>query len=206
MLSKLSNEIQQLIVLSKHNFLVSGRIIALLWIIHLFNAFSKHGFNQFGIRPRTLEGLVGIFLAPFLHADKTHLFFNTIPLLVLSTLVLTLKDNYFYQATAGIILLSGLLIWVFGRAGTHIGASSLIMGDLGYLLANAYLSLNSVTIMIAAICLYYFGSLIFSIFPSVEKNVSWEGHLLGLISGIAVAYYQPLIKFGVQLLKGFLPW
>ena len=64
--------------------------VALLWLIQLFNWTLDLELQRFGVRPREWQGLVGILLAPLLHADFFHLLANTLPLLVLGTVMLHL--------------------------------------------------------------------------------------------------------------------
>ncbi|MCX7119055.1 MAG: rhomboid family intramembrane serine protease [Legionellales bacterium] len=90
--------------------------------------------------------------------------------------------------TALIILVSGLLIWCFAVPGLHVGASGVITGYWGYLVAHAYYQSTATTLILAAVCLVYFAGILWSIFPG-KKHVSWQGHLFGLIAGFGVAYY-----------------
>ena len=182
---------QQVISAMQGNMLFSFKIIGILWIIHIINRITHYNLNHLGLHTRSLKGLPGIVFAPFLHADFSHLFFNTIPLFVLSDLVLLDGKTVFYEVSLAIIILCGLLTWIFGKRGIHVGASGVIMGYFGYLLAKAYFQITATTIILAAVCLYYFGGLAFSIFPGAKKNVSWEGHLFGLLSGVFAAYYLP---------------
>lgn len=191
MLEKLSTEVQTVITAMKGNMLFSLKILIVLWVVHLLNFMSKYSLNKLGINTRKPEGLPGIFISPFLHGDANHLFFNSIPLFVLSDLVLLDGVAVFFRVTITIILLSGFLVWTIGQRGIHIGASGVIMGYFGYLLAKAYFNLTGTTIILAGVCIYYFGGLIFSVVPSAKKNVSWDGHLYGLLSGVFAAYYLP---------------
>jgi len=193
MLEKLASESYSVIVAMQNNLWFCFKIIILLWAIQTVNFLGKYSFNSFGIRTRELRGLPGIFFSPFLHGNFNHLFFNTIPLFVLSNLVLLNGKPVFYYVTFSIIILSGLLIWLIGRRGIHVGASSLIMGYFGFLLARAYFNVTGTTIILAGVCIYYFGGLVLSLFPGAKKNVSWEGHIYGMASGIFVAYYLPII-------------
>jgi len=202
MLDKLATEIQQVITAMQTNMMFSFKIIAALWVIHIVNCILQYRLNNLGIRTRRLEGLPGIMLSPILHGDFNHLFFNTVPLFVLSDLVLMDGTVVFYNVSLAIIILSGFLIWSLGQRGIHIGASSLIMGYFGYLLAKAYFQVTATTIILAGVCLYYFGGLILSIFPGAKKNVSWDGHIFGLLSGIFVAYYQMNIVKITELWRG----
>lgn len=200
MLEKLASEIQQVIVAMCSNMLFSLDIICVLWGIHIINWVAQYRLNRFGIHTRRARGLPGIILSPLLHGDFNHLFFNTIPLFVLSDLVLMDGHVMFFQVSLAIIILSGFFTWLFGQRGIHVGISSLIMGYFGYLLAKAYFHITGTTVILAGICIYYFGGLIFSIFPGAKKNVSWDGHIFGLVSGIFVAYYlSNILTFFYQL-------
>lgn len=47
-------------------------IIAVLWIA-LFISGAAPSISMFGIRPRSIPGLIGIFTSPFLHGSVVHL-------------------------------------------------------------------------------------------------------------------------------------
>jgi membrane associated rhomboid family serine protease len=162
-----------------------------LYLIHIINFILAYHLNALGIYPRKVHGLIGIVFAPFLHANFNHLFFNTIPLFVLSCLVLLSGWTQFIWITSIIVILSGIMTWFLGRKGLHIGASGLVMGYWSYLLINAYHQGTALSIALAVICAYYFGSLVLSLFPQSEKT-SWEGHIFGFMAGLAAAYMPPL--------------
>ncbi len=182
----------QILVATIHDnlALLLGIVIA-LWILQLINKLLGYRLNYLGIVPRTGRGLMGIFFSPFLHGDANHLFFNTIPLLALACFVLVGGQPLFWRVSISIILISGLLIWLFGRKAIHIGASALITGYWGYLLINAWRQPGVMTVILAIVCLYYFGGLFFGLFPTKEK-VSFEGHLFGCLAGVATNYLFPM--------------
>ena len=192
LLSQLSDSAQVI----QHSLLRVLEGMALLWAFNIVNWLIGKPFLIFGIIPRNPLGLPGIFAAPILHADFNHLFFNSFPLLVLATGLLTYGNNFFIQTTIVITLISGLLTWLFARRAIHVGASALIMGYWSFLLVLAVMEKSMMSIALGFVCLYYFGGLLFSIFPQ-EVKVSWEGHLAGFIAGIITAwmwyqYYLPL--------------
>lgn len=174
----------------KANLSMALMLIAILWGFWFLNFILGYRLNYLGILPRHLFGLIGIPLHPLIHGSFNHLFFNSIPLFVLLTLILIGGLPNFICTTTSITLISGFAIWLFGRSALHIGASGLVMGYLGYLLVHAYQQPSALSYVIAIICLYYFGSLLLSIFPK-EEAVSWEGHLFGLLAGIATTYICP---------------
>lgn len=169
-------------------------ILAILWGIHFVNYLTGYRLNYFGIYPRHPIGLIGIFFAPFLHGNFNHIFFNSIPLAILACFVLLNGLHHFLIISALIIILCGTATWLFGRKNIHIGASGVIMGYLGYCLMMAYYNPSVISVGIGLVCLYYFGSLLFSIFPSDVKT-SWEGHLFGFIAGILTVYLVPFFHF-----------
>jgi membrane associated rhomboid family serine protease len=186
-----------LVTLIKKNIATTLAIIGFLWLVQLVNYLLNYRLNILGIYPRHIVGLRGILFAPFLHGSFSHLFFNTIPLLVLIDFTLFAGLYSFLLLTAIIMLLAGLLIWCFGRSALHIGASYLVMGYWGYLLVNAYQHPSLISVVLVIVCLYYFGGLLFSFFPTEDK-VSWEGHLFGFIAGIATVYSFPLIMNSIH--------
>lgn len=161
----------------------------IVWAINLINWFLLGSrLNCFGIYPRHIAGLPGIVLAPLLHGNFAHLLFNTIPGFVLACFVLTHGLDVLLAVTAVTWLGSGLLVWLFGRRALHVGMSAIITGYFGYLLIEAIRAPTVLSILLALIMLYYFGSIFTGIFPQ-EERVSWEGHLFGFVCGIAANFF-----------------
>jgi len=170
------------------NLPVLGMIVLVLWGIFFLNLILNNTLLFLGIIPRKAYGLFGIFFAPFLHANFNHLFFNTIPLLVLSAFLLIHGVAYYLWVTFLITVLSGSLVWLFGKPGLHVGASGVITGYWGLLVLDIYHEGSVTAIILGVISLYYFAGIFFGIFPT-KRGVSWEGHLFGLASGIAVGFW-----------------
>jgi len=170
----------------QQNFAFLMLLLLGLWVIHFINQGLRYRLNNLGIIPRSRQGVIGIIVSPFLHGNTAHLIVNSLMLFVLATLVLMGGRPTFYCASAMIILISGGLTWLLARPGIHIGASGLVMGYWGYLLANSYQHPSLMTIVIAIVCLYYFGGMFLNLFPR-DKTVSWEGHVFGFIAGITTS-------------------
>jgi membrane associated rhomboid family serine protease len=177
-------------------------IIGLMLIINILNYMFHRIFYIFGIVPRHIMGLPGILFSPFVHGDFNHLFFNAIPLFFLMNMVLVYGLKAFIIVSLSIIILTGILVWLFGRHAIHIGASGVIMGYFGFSVIVAFLAPSFLSIMLIILCLYYFGGLVASLIPTGEDGVSVEGHIFGFISGIATYYFWPdIIKFFNLLIK-----
>src|SRR5438270_4048689 len=106
-------------------FVAMCAVIPVLFLIELLDMATGHWLDQAGgIRPRELAGLDGVVFAPFLHANFTHLYGNSVPLLVTGTFVLATGVKRFLWVTATVALFSGLGDWLVGPANTvAIGAS-----------------------------------------------------------------------------------
>ncbi len=173
--------------LAKAELPFMGYLLAGVWAFNILNWLLRSPLNSLGIRPRNAFGLIGIIFAPVLHGNFNHLFFNTIPFFVLGMFLLALGQNTFIVVSVCIALGQGFLIWLFGRKAIHIGASGVISGYFGFILTLAYFQPTLISLVLAVITLYYFGSILFGIFPT-EGLVSWESHLAGLVVGIGLAY------------------
>ncbi|HAG83165.1 MAG TPA: rhomboid family intramembrane serine protease [Cyanobacteria bacterium UBA12227] len=168
---------------------ILGGIVGTMWIIEFVDLiFFRNSLNSYGILPRHIIGLRGILFAPFLHGNLLHLISNTIPFLTLGWFVMLQETSDFFGVTAITMVVSGLGVWVFGSAGVHIGASSLIFGYLGFLLLRGYFQRNFASIMLSLIVGFLYGGAIWGVLPSVP-GVSWEGHLFGFIGGILAARF-----------------
>ena len=175
--------------------LVDGlTLLAVMWGIQLLNVLLNNYLTILGVYPRRLLGLPGIILSPFIHGNFDHIFFNSVPLFVLFVFMLTYGSWVCTCATVTIILLSGFMLWCFGRSAMHVGASGLIMGYMGFILAESYFHQTTGAVVIGAVALYYFGFSLMSILPG-EKNVSFEGHFFGLLAGVFASYYACIEPF-----------
>jgi membrane associated rhomboid family serine protease len=167
--------------------ILSG-FIALLWILEIVD-FILPGtpLDAFGIRPRQLSSLPFIFTAPFLHGGFAHLIANTIPIAILGWLVMAKSSADFWRVTGVTIVVAGLGTWTFGLPGTiHIGASSIVFGFIGFLLARGFFEKSILWIAISIVVAMLYGGALFSLF-SVTSGISWTGHAFGFAGGILAA-------------------
>lgn len=164
--------------------------VGVIWLVFFIERVSPYQLESLGVTPRTFDGLVGIVAAPFLHANLEHLVSNTIPLIVL-LLLLTGAKAQTWPVVAAIVLLSGGLLWLFGRNATHIGASCLIYGLISYLLVSGLREGRVISLIAALVVGFLYGGTLFAgVLPSSVPQISWEGHLFGAIAGGVVAFAQ----------------
>ena len=140
--------------------------------------------GRYGIVPRTVDGLRGIPLHVFLHQGFGHVLSNTGPLLVLGILISLRGGRKLLGASLFIVAFGGFAVWLVARSGVHIGASGLAFGYFGYLVGRGFYERSLTSILIAVAVVVFYGGMFFGILPSLGF-VSWEGHLFGLIAGVA---------------------
>lgn len=155
--------------------------LALLWWVHLF----QHLFGDFpalALVPRTVHGLIGIITAPLLHGSFAHLVSNSLPLLLLITLSLSVVPRAAKRAFVAIWLLSGIFVWVFGRESGHIGASGIDHGLMFFLFVIGIVRRDRPAVAAALIAFFMYGGMVLTILPN-DPQISWEYHLGGALAG-----------------------
>jgi membrane associated rhomboid family serine protease len=169
--------------------IVMALFVAVLWGVQIANAEDNYGLNRFGLKPRAADGLWGILLQPFLHESWGHLLSNTFPLAAIGWALLLSGWRVFCFVTAVVIVLGDFLTWLVAPSGQVIvGASGLVFGWLGYLLARAYFTRRFKWIVTAVALLVFFGTLLGSLLPTVDARVSWQSHLTGFLVGVFVGW------------------
>lgn len=166
--------------------LVSVGFIAVLWWIKIIELWMGLSFSYLGVHPRTAFGLVGLLTAPVLHGSVGHLINNTLPLLVLGTLVISIYPRAASRAIVLIWLGSGLGIWIIGRESSHLGASGLAHGLMFFLFALGLLRRDRPAIATAMIAFFLYGGMLLTILPG-DPQVSWEAHMSGAFFGVLAA-------------------
>lgn len=159
--------------------------VAFVWALEVIDLLPMINLDAFGVQPRSIFGLIGIPLMPFLHGNFAHLLSNTFPFLLLGWIVLRAEKSNFIVATVTIILLGGLGTWLIGdKHSVHIGASGLVYGYFGYVMVRAILERRLVWILTGLAVGFFYGSMFFGILPDQERGISWEGHFCGMAAGV----------------------
>lgn len=165
-------------------------IVWLTFLIDYTQIFSFN-FSLLGIYPRRANGLVGILFSPFVHTSFSHLISNTIPLVVLFSILFFFYSRIAFKTSAFLWFMSGLFTWLIGRSSYHVGASGLIFAFAFFIffsgLFRKHIPLTAVSMVVA----FVYGGTVWSIFPIAEyidSDLSWEAHLSGAIAGLAAAF------------------
>lgn len=159
-----------------------------MYLLKLFEIGMDWNFTQLGVYPMQKRGVFGIFAHPLVHSSLKHLMANTLPLLFLSWCLF-----YFYRHIASYIFFAiwigcGLLTFLIGKPGWHIGASGIIYGLAFFLFFSGILRKHVQLIAISLLITFIYGGLVWNMFPQFAKSTtSWEGHLSGAITGTLCA-------------------
>lgn len=170
----------------REEMLTIALFIAVIWGVFLLDIILP--LEKFGLIPREGEGIFGIIAMTFLHADLQHIISNTIPLVVLLSLLAGSQADS-RKIVVFIILIGGLLLWIFGRSNSiHIGASLLVFGLATFLVVSGLLEKRAIPLLISIIVAIMYGSTLIGGILPLQAGVSWEGHLMGGIAGAITAW------------------
>ncbi|WKS96084.1 rhomboid family intramembrane serine protease [Riemerella columbina] len=174
-----------------------------IWGTFLLQSFGFFSNCQGALIPLTPQGLKGIFFSPFLHDGLDHIWGNSVPLAVLMFLL-----YQFYPKIASTIFALGwfsteFLVWLMPQIDLYtgetvysciIGASGLVYMLAFFLFFSGVFRWDVKLLIISLLVAFYYGSLIWGIFPeelfsTLEEpsRVSWQSHLMGAAVGTALA-------------------
>ena len=165
---------------------VPFRVVFLMWLVFFLEYVYAWPVGNLGIQPRTIVGLVGIFTAPLIHGNLSHLISNTVPLIFLGSALF-----FFYYRIGGAVFFrayfwTNILVWLFARPANHIGASGLVYGLAFFLIFFGIFRRDLVSILISVLTLLLYGGVFYGVLPT-DPMVSWESHLAGALVGITSA-------------------
>ena len=164
-----------------------GGLLMVMWLLEGYDQATANSLDPYGIRPQTDDGVVGIFVAPWLHGGWEHLIGNSVPFLVLGTLVLLDGWRRWAWATLTVVVASGLTVWLFSPPGSiTLGASGVVFGWLTYLLLRGFYSGSLAQIGVGAVVFLVYGGILWGVLPG-DVGVSWQGHLGGAVGGVLAA-------------------
>ena len=160
--------------------------VAVLWLVAVAEWAAGVKFTALGLAPREPLGLIGILGAPLVHGSLEHLLANTLPTFVLVALGMYAVPRATFRALPLIWVLSGVIVWIFGRESLHIGASGVTHGLMSFLFLIGALRRDRVTLSIALVVFFLYGSMIYGFLPR-EAGISFEYHGAGLVAGVLAA-------------------
>lgn len=183
---RLDMELEKRILI--HSVLIPALFVAVFWIVEIIEQTTGVSFVQLGVYPLHLKGLPGILFSPFIHSGFNHLISNSIPFFILFTALIYFYRRISYRIFFQMYFLAGLCIWLAGREAWHIGASGVVYALAAFHLVSGIIRSDVRLLTLSAIVVFLYGGLIWGMFP-IRPEVSWEGHLWGAISGVAMAFF-----------------
>lgn len=164
-------------------------LIVFLWVVHLLKLTLNLNLGNYGLMPREIDGAIGILTSPFIHGNLQHIISNSVPLFVLTAMIIIFYRRVAYQAIFLIYLLTGVAVWLFARGNViHIGASGVVYGLVSFVFWTGLFRRNIKSIILALIVTILYSGYFMGILPT-QKGISWESHLFGALVGIVVAFW-----------------
>ena len=166
---------------------ISLAFILLILLVWVMDELFSLDLWRLAIYPGELDTLTGIFTAPLIHGSLSHVTSNSLPILVLLTILL-----YIYPNSSPVVLIvlyigSGLIVWLIARPAWHFGASGLTHGLMFFLFTIGILRRDALASVFAMIVFFLYGGMVWGIFPR-DPAISFEYHLAGAVLGILLAF------------------
>ena len=158
----------------------------LLWAVKVFETSMELSFVEWGVYPRRISGIKGIFLSPLIHADWKHLADNSMPVFFLSLALFYFYRDIAYKIWFLIYMIGGILLWGIGRQAYHIGASGLIYGLAAFLFLSGMIRRVRSLMAISLLVVFLYGGMVWGLLP-FDFEVSFEAHITGALAGIILA-------------------
>jgi membrane associated rhomboid family serine protease len=167
--------------------MIAVTVVTVMCLIELLDRGLQLELFRHGVYPRSLQELAGILTAPLIHGSWFHLLSNSFTLLVLLTTLLYAYPRSAVPALVLIYIGSGIGVWLFARESYHYGASGLNHGMMFYIFTSGILRRDRLSIALAMIVFFLYGTMIWSIFPQ-EPDISYESHFFGAATGLLGAF------------------
>lgn len=163
--------------------------VALLWALEAVDVATAHALDSYGVVSREPGELVDVVPSAFMHFGFAHVAANSAPLLIFGFLAALGGIRRFLAVSLMIIVVSGVGVWLFSPSDANTaGASGLVFGLFGFLVVRGFVERKLLEVGVGLLVGAVWGSsILLGISPS-DTGVSWQGHLFGLLAGIAAAF------------------
>jgi membrane associated rhomboid family serine protease len=165
---------------------VPSIFVIIMWSVYWIELRYGYNFNRYGIYPEKISGLKGILFSPFIHSGVSHLFNNSVPLIVLTACLF-----FFYRKIAFRVLIVGTIFtgfstWLIAKNSYHIGASGIVYMLFSFIFFSGIMRKHYRLVALSLMIVFLYGGMIWYIFP-IKERMSWEGHLSGFIIGLVLS-------------------
>jgi membrane associated rhomboid family serine protease len=158
-----------------------------MWVIEFVNSAQNYGLNRFALHPRQVDGLWGVLTQPFLHSGWGNLLSDTLPFLLIGWAVFITGWREWLIVTGFVLVVGGAGAWAIAPVGVYVGASGVVFGWIGYLLARAVVARRIAWIFMAILILVLFGALLGQLAPDYKQQSYWATHVCGFLAGVGIA-------------------
>lgn len=167
--------------------LFNGAFLLIIWTLWLIE-YAEPGLKltQYGTRPRSIQGLIGIISTPFLHGSFDHIKGNSLSFFTLSGFLIFFYRTIAFKVIGWLYLASGILLWGIAGGGNHIGVSGVIYGMAAFLFVSGVVRKNPKLLRVSLAVAFLYGSIVWWVLP-IDPYISWEGHLAGALVGTVLA-------------------
>lgn len=169
------------------SLVVPVSLVIILWLVRFVESQLGVSLVSLGIYPLEVKGLPGILFSPLVHEDISHLFNNSLPLLVLGSALFYFYSDVAFRVLAFTWLVTGLLVWLGGRPAWHIGASGIVYGLASFLFVSGVIRRYFRLMAVSMLVVFLYGSMVWGMFPVINHQISWESHMLGAVTGLVLA-------------------
>ncbi len=169
-------------------------LVLSLWVVHFAKLMLNLNLGGYGLIPRNMDGALGILTSPFIHGNLQHLMSNSVPLFVLTSIIIIFYRKVAYQSLLLIYVLTGIFVWVAGRGNvSHIGASGVVYGLVSFVFWTGLFRRNVKSVILALLVTLLYSGYFMGVLPT-QKGISWESHLYGALVGIIVAFWYKNVR------------
>ena len=161
--------------------------VFLIWMVYWIEINFGYNFTKMGIYPLKIDGLKGVLFSPFIHANISHLFNNSVPLAVLLASLFFFYNKIAIRILLIGTLLTGVLTWILASNSYHIGASGVVYMLFSFIFFSGIIRKHYRLFALSLVVVFLYGSMIWYIFP-IKAQMSWEGHLSGFLVGLFLAF------------------
>nr|WP_221443207.1 rhomboid family intramembrane serine protease [Nocardiopsis algeriensis] len=167
-------------------------MLAAMWVFEILDTLMLGTLDhQFGLRSWDTDAPWTVLTAPFMHGNFQHLIGNSLPFLVLGSLVAFSGLSRLLLTTLIVTLVSGVGVWLFtAPPSVTVGASGLVFGYFGYTVLRGIIERKTIDIVIMICVVLFYGTMIWGVLPQYP-GVSWQAHLFGFLGGLLAAYLLP---------------
>lgn len=170
---------------------ILGSWLAGIWGLYaLNNGLLDNWIGQnFALKARSLDGLLGVLLTPFLSLTYEQAIFSSVCVLFLGWWVMLRDTRDFFVVHLTSMLTVGGAVWLFEADGTRwFGWGGIAMGMIGYLLTAGIFERRWPTILSSLAALIVLAlPATFAMIPGVAQ--SWVAMVAGFLGGVISAAF-----------------